>query len=265
MQFALRRIIASGIFLCCGCEAPTAVQPPPAGLPAGSAPATSGSPTRSTAGSVSDNGSDAQAAKPALQVTRLPAQELDQGWISLFDGQTMFGWEAGSTANWQVQEGVLVVSEGEKGLLCTTSEFSDYMLRLEFRFAAGTNSGVFLHTPFRPTNPAVDCYELNIAEASVSEFSTGSFVNRQKTEVVAAPDAWHEFEVTMDGGHATVKLNGDLALDYTDPRPLGRGKIALQLNQGRVEFRNLRIRPLQLVSLFNGKDLAGWTETPARA
>src|SRR5262249_21173270 len=32
----------------------------------------------------------------------------------------------------------------------------------------------------------------------------------------------------------------------------------LQHNKGSVEFRNIKLRPLGLKSIFNGKDLAGW-------
>ncbi len=37
------------------------------------------------------------------------------------------------------------------------------MLHVEFKAAKRTNSGVFLRTPLKPTDPAKDCYELNIA------------------------------------------------------------------------------------------------------
>lgn len=206
---------------------------------------------------------DATPSKASLLESRLPDEELADGWISLFDGQSLFGWEAGSEANWQVQDGIIQVSEGEKGLLCTTTEFTNYVLRLEFRFSPGTNSGIFLHTPLRPTDPTKDCYELNIAERTVSPYSTGSFVNRQKTELDAAPDTWHEFEVTLDGSRAQVKLNGQPALDYTDAAPLLRGRIGLQLNQGKVEFRKVRCKPLNLESLIAGEGLDGWAELPA--
>lgn len=200
-----------------------------------------------------------------LRVVRLSEEELNEGWISLFDEQTLFGWEPGSNANWKVENGIISVDDGEPGLLCTTSEFADYVLKVDFRFAPGTNSGIFLHTPVKPTDPASDCYELNIAEPAVSEFSTGSFVKRSKAEATAPPDTWHSYEVTMEGGRCTVKLNGAEVLDYTDPQPLLRGRIGLQLNKGRVEFRNIRLRPLGVKPLLNGQDLAGWKAGPNSA
>ncbi|MBL9123006.1 MAG: DUF1080 domain-containing protein, partial [Planctomycetaceae bacterium] len=196
----------------------------------------------------------------------LTPEEVAAGWLLLFDGQTTFGWEPASEANWNVADGVLSVSSGQPGLLCTTCDFGDYQLRVDFRAPATTNSGVFLRTPLKPTNPAGDCYELNIAAPDVSPFATGSFVGRQKAEAATAIAAgeWHTFDVTAQGGHFVVKVDGRPVLDYTDPRPLPRGRIGLQLNKGLVEFRNVKLLPLGLQPIFNGRDLSGWKIFPGR-
>ncbi|HVX11074.1 MAG TPA: DUF1080 domain-containing protein [Pirellulales bacterium] len=189
----------------------------------------------------------------------LSPEELAEGWILLFDGETMFGWQANNRANWRVSDGAIAVSEGDQGLLNTTTEFADYQLKLEFRADKNTNSGVFLRTPGKPTDPAADCYELNIA-ADDNPFPTGGFVKRQKSDGGHTTGQWQLFDVTADGGHFTVKLDGQLVLDYTDPKPVRRGFIGLQLNQGPVEFRDIKLRPLGLKALFNGRDLSGWQE-----
>jgi hypothetical protein len=191
----------------------------------------------------------------------LSAAELADGWISLFDGQTLFGWKAGSQADWRVEDGVIVVSSGEKGLLYTTTQFGNYVLRVDFRSEQGTNSGIFLHTPPQPLDPSSDCYELNIAEAD-NPFPTASLVQRKKAEVKTPSGQWHSFEVTVDGDRVAIKLNGQEILDYTDPKPLRRGHIGLQLNSGKVAFRNIRLKPLGTASLFNGRDLSGWKTYP---
>jgi hypothetical protein len=204
-------------------------------------------------------------ASAAAEPNQLSSQELADGWILLFDGETDFGWTASSEANWKVADGAISVSSGQPGLLCTTSEFADYELKLEFRCPAETNSGVFLRTPLKPTDPQSDCYELNIAAASVSPFYTGSFVGRQKATSTADSDDWRSFEVRAEGGHFVIKLDGREVLDYTDSKPVGRGRIGLQLNKGEVAFRNIKLKPLGLASLFNGKDLTGWHVFPGKA
>lgn len=206
--------------------------------------------------------------KPAVQLEPvfLPEPELSDGWISLFDGQTLFGWEAASKANWRVEDGTIVVDQGEKGLLCTTTQFADYVLRVDFRSAAGTNSGVFLRTPRVVEGDDVinKCYELNIAPPE-NPFPTGSFVKRQKTKGVYDSREWQTFEVTARGAEITVQIDGQEVLQYTDPQPVRRGFIGLQLNEGKVEFRNIKLKPLGLESIFNGRDLDGWKEYPQKA
>ncbi|HUT89862.1 MAG TPA: DUF1080 domain-containing protein [Thermoguttaceae bacterium] len=201
----------------------------------------------------------------AAEPNTLTPEELAEGWVLLFDGQTLFGWKPTSEADWEVADGVISVSEGEPGLLATTSQFGNYVLKVDFRCAPDTNSGVFLRTSPKPTDVTGKCYELNIAGAADNPFPTGSFVERQRCRTRHDSSDWQTFEVTADGAHFLVKLDGQVVLDYTDPKPLGRGFIGLQLNSGKVEFRNVKLKPLGLESLFNGKDLTGWKTYPEMA
>ncbi len=72
---------------------------------------------------------------PAAEPNTLTAEEIADGWILLFDGQTDYGWQAGSKANWKVADGTISVDAGEMGLLHTTSQFADYVLKVDFRSA----------------------------------------------------------------------------------------------------------------------------------
>ena len=194
----------------------------------------------------------------------LTKQELADGWIALFDGETLYGWRPQEAANFRVEDGAIVVDSGEQCLLCTTTQFSDYVFKVDFRSDPMTNSGIFLRTPPKPANVDRACYELNIADPA-NPFPTGSLVQRQKVEGQGGDDAWHHYEVTMDGGHVVIKMDGDLILDYQDPAPVGRGFIGLQHNKGRVEFKNIKLKPLGVKSIFNGEDLSGWKEYPEMA
>lgn len=210
----------------------------------------------------SPSGTQGTAALP----TPPPAEEklLEGTEISLFDGETLFGWKATSEADWRVEDGAIVVSSGEPGLLCTTTQFSDYVLKLDFRSDEGTNSGVFLHTPPKLSDVEKDCYELNIADSD-NPFPTGSLVKRKKGEGDFESTEWQSFEVTLNGGKVTVKLDGEQILEYDDPAPLRYGHIGLQLNEGKVAFRNIKLKPLNMTSIFNGKDLTGWKQYPEMA
>lgn len=201
-------------------------------------------------------------AAPA-QPNTLTAQEVADGWLLLFDGQTLFGWTPATRANWEVANGAIRASEGEHGLLLTTSQFANYVLKVDVRSPKGTNSGVFLRTLPKPTLDDVTrvCYEVNVGDASEA-FPTGSLVKRQRCQTCSDSADWRTLEMTADGGHFVVKLDGRQVVDYTDPKPTLRGPIGLQFRRGLVEFRNVKLKPLGLKSLFNGKDLAGWKTYP---
>jgi hypothetical protein len=191
-----------------------------------------------------------------LLAARLSDQELEQGWIRLFDGQTLMGWEDAGKANWRVESGAIKADAGENGLLCTTVPFSDYELVIEFFPAERTNSGVFLRTPGKPKDPALDCFELNVAPTD-NPFPTGSFVYRQKiSEQINAPkpNVWHEFKVLLQGAHAEVWLDGRKCVDYQDTTQLKSGLIGLQFREGPIAFRNIKIRPLGDIILPGKKE-----------
>jgi hypothetical protein len=199
---------------------------------------------------------------PARSAEVITPAQAAEGWIALFDGETLFGWQPTSNANWRVEDGVIRVDAGNEGWLMTTSEFADYELHVEFKAPPTTNSGVFLRTPLAPKDPAEDCYEVNIAPNN-NPFPTGSIVARfQSTPNKELPaDQWHTFEITMSKKSISVKLNDQPPITFTTldgPPSPSHGRIGLQFREGPVAFRNIRVKPLGLKPLFNGKDLAGW-------
>lgn len=209
-------------------------------------------------------------ATPALEEARpdgrnaLTRDELEAGWIRLFDGHTLFGWTPNSQTVWSVQDGVIVGEGDVKGLLVTTTRWADYELRCEARVESGGNSGLFLRTPVNPTNPAVDCYEFNLCD-SHPQFKSASLVARaQPTETVTADGEWHTYQIVVRGPEVTATFDGRPVLSYTDTteKPLTSGRIGLQMNGGRAEFRNVFLKPLSLSPLFDGTSLTGWRVVP---
>ena len=183
----------------------------------------------------------------------LPQNLLDDGSISLFDGETSYGWQTTGDAKWEVAGGEIRTSGEKSGFLMTTTEWAEYLLHVEFKAAARTNSGVFLQTPLKPTDPARNCYELNIAPAD-NPFPTGSFVGRQKGKLgknkFPAADEWHSFDVAVVNDEFAVRLDGKSVLQYTDAKPIRMGHIGLQSREGAVVFRNIRLKPMGLRPLI---------------
>ena len=178
-----------------------------------------------------------------LLSARLTEQECSEGWVNLFDGHTLFGWEIAGRANFRVEDGTIVVDGGENCLLCTSVPWQDYELTLEFHAGPKTNSGVFLRTPMYPEDPATDCYEVNIAPGD-NPFPTAGVVKRQKAESAAEQpfDQWREMTMRLEGNQLQVSVDGEMVCDYSDPIGLPAGRIGLQHNSGRVAFRNIRLR-----------------------
>ena len=199
-----------------------------------------------------------------LLAARLPAEETAQGWVRLFDGQTLFGWEITGEANFRVEDGSIVVDKGKQCLMCSSSTWSDFELKLDFNADATTNSGVFVRTPLDPADVTKDCYEVNIAPDD-NPFPTGSIVKRQKVDAEAAgaqtPGEWRTMTIRVEGRKVTIHLGDQLVCSYTDSSDLAAHRIGLQHNSGRVAFRNLLIRPLGLKPLLDG-ELTRWKRYP---
>jgi hypothetical protein len=203
-----------------------------------------------------------KAAEPDLNFIAPPLtpEEIEQGWISLFDGNTLFGWDVPTVSNWHVEDSAIVVDSGEKSLLLSPFEVNDFELRCDFYLAKGGNSGVFLRTADNAADPSKDTYELNICDSHPTHGS-GSLVARFVAEnVPAVEEAWHSFRVLCDGPHIQVWLDGTQIVDFIDNTEGLRlsGKLGLQMNQGRAAYRNVCLRPLKFQPLFNQKDKTGW-------
>ena len=198
-----------------------------------------------------------------LLAARLPESEASQGWIRLFDGHTLFGWDIAGAANWHVEDGSIVVDNGEVSLLCTSVPWKNFEMSVDFKATETTNSGVFLRTSFQPNDPAVDCYEVNIAPDD-NPFPTASVVKRMKADESDSPQTfgqWRTMKMRLDGGHLQVTVDNQLACDYFDENSLPANRIGLQHNSGRIEFRNIILRPLGLESLLE-KELSKWKKYP---
>lgn len=211
--------------------------------------------------------------KPTLEVAEahrftskpkllLSLEERRDGWIQLYDGQTLFGWTPNNDVNWHVNEnGEIEASESSTpGLLVTTVPFADYELRCDYWMSKGGNSGIFLRTLANPADPTKDCYELNICDSHPA-FKTASLVGRaQPSQEVTGEEKWKSFHVIVEGSRIQVSLDGEKVLDFEDDTENLRtsGFIGLQQNEGLIRFRNVFLKPAGGANLNNGTDLAEW-------
>lgn len=186
-------------------------------------------------------------------------QAEEDGFRTLFNGKDLTGWE-GDTQLWKVADGAIVGdSPGIKHnqFLCTTEEFGDFELKLEFRVRDGVgNSGVQFRTRRIPDSTEVSGYQADLGENYWGCLYDES--RRNRILVKASGDFesklrkgdWNEYTIRAQGDHIILALNGITTVDYREPdAQIARtGIIALQVHSGgpmKVEFRKIRIRTLK--------------------
>ena len=183
--------------------------------------------------------------------------EADDGWILLFDGDSLFGWTPQAGGHWAATGGVLAAA-GDGGYLQSNSAFSDFQFQLSYRStAADGDCSVFLRAATEG-DPAETGYQLPLGDTR-SEWPTGSIVEHFKAEAVhPALNQWHTLDATLSAEHITIKLDGRQVADGKNTRARA-GVIDLGCRKaGKVQFRDLKLKPLAGKLLFNGTDLSGW-------
>ena len=67
-------------------------------------------------------------------------------WVNLFDGKSLAGWvQRGGKAKYRVEQAQVIgtsVAGTGNSFLCTTRDYTNFLLELEFKTAPGLNSGV---------------------------------------------------------------------------------------------------------------------------
>jgi len=197
----------------------------------------------------------------------LTAQEQKDGWELLFDGKSLDKWNVSPELAkvWSVVDGTIKCdSSAAGGTMLTKEDFSDFILRAEFRANPDINSGIMLRNP-RP-RPVVagekkkggggQGYEVQIRDKDPGNYTggsflTGSLVNVGKAPATAKikPGEWNTIEITAQGDHFVIIYNGEKVVDGHDTK-LSSGGIGLQLAhpedaRGKdIEFRSIKVKRL---------------------
>lgn len=176
------------------------------------------------------------------------AASQEAGWITLFDGKTLDGWDQVGESNWRVEDGAIVVDKmpgKDAGYLVTKKPYKNFTVRVEFMSSDDANSGIY----FRCLDPKKitdrTCYEANIFDQRPDpSYGTGAIT--RYIEVNPMPKAagkWNTYEVTAKGRDITVVLNGQTTATLRNGM-FDEGPIALQHGAGAIKFRKVEIKPL---------------------
>ncbi len=217
-----------------------------------------------------------------MMVAVTPAQtSVEDGFVSLFPedgvpkGWLVRAWNdlskpADGDVKWFVKDGILNGSQTRGTWLVSERQYSDFILKYEFKLGELGNSGCALRAPLFG-DPAFDGMELQMADyryntsAKDSELTGGIYRAIAPIKQVYKPTEWNSYLITLAGSHMHVVLNGVLILDLNlskqvqevkrhdnslappvKDRPR-RGHIGFQeLSRGgsHVQIRNARIKVL---------------------
>jgi hypothetical protein len=181
----------------------------------------------------------------AVQLSPEASSQSGPGWIQLFDGKTMGDWTATGEANWRVEDGVLVADKGKGGHLVTKDSYKNFMIHAEFWADEQANSGIFIRCKDPKAIGARTCYEVNIFDARPDpSYGTGAIVYFAEVDPMPkAAGKWNTFEITANGRHLVVVLNGQKTVEIRNGL-FEEGHFTLQYGAGVIKFRKVSVRPL---------------------
>jgi hypothetical protein len=167
----------------------------------------------------------------------LTPQEIADGWVQLFDGESTFGWKAEGA---KLDKGTLVVDGGDKGTkIHTTAAFGSFDLR--FRYRSQGKKQVML---------------TDVNYLAPSEADDKGFMQCLVKERIDVAKRTRETELKVIEPKAVSAIVGGGLLSKVAPLAIG-----FEVPAGtRFVVHSIHIRPHGTVPIFNGKDLAGWKE-----
>jgi hypothetical protein len=209
----------------------------------------------------------------------MPAAADDTGgFIPLFNGKDLTGWSVvqrdpkdpakpnpDPKTVWTADEGVLKCTGKPNGYLATRKEYSNYTLRVKWRWPAAAekaNSGVLLHVQADNTKDWPECVEAQLKAGQAGELWL-TYPPKVAIEVdlarhdpkqprrflrIAGQEKpvgeWNQYEITCRDGAIRMLMNGELANEGTKCT-LAKGRIALQSEGTPVEFKEIDIKELR--------------------
>lgn len=174
----------------------------------------------------------------------LTTKEIADGWISLFDGETTFGWKI--EGDGKVENGALLIGGGNKDTrAATTSYFADF--DVEYRYSGQKLDQLKVrlngqeHAP-----PSISPLPLQTLKGKMEVRSTGANHTASFSSLSAGPpglglgtQAATTFPREFPGASCT-------SIEFIVPAG------------SELKIRSIRIKPTGLKPIFNGKDLTGW-------
>jgi hypothetical protein len=177
------------------------------------------------------------------------------GWTELFNGKDLSGWKHVGPGSMSVEDG-LIRGHGGMGLLYWTGQkFQNCTIHVVYKMKdENDNSGVFIRIPIEPREewmPVFYGYEVQIDNhpelSNEDEYHiTGTLYSLTKPLAKTGKPGpeWNTMDITLDGPHTVVVLNGVKVTDYREGDPVPARKFdfepqrGLRPNSGYIGLQN---------------------------
>ena len=192
----------------------------------------------------------------------------EDGFVSIFNGQDLTGWTVhGGSAKYHVEDGCIIgtctPNTPHNTFCCTDKEYSNFIVKLEFKFLEPGNSGVQVRSHVNDKG-LVFGYQCELAEypalgqiydegrrgfkygrtfldddLTTQETKEAAFATYKKGE-------WNEVEIQCVGPSLRTWINGKPVANILDTVE-SKGFIGLQIHagkSGKMAWRNIRIKEL---------------------
>ncbi len=198
-----------------------------------------------------DSSASTAPAAPAATTTVKPAED---GWVSLFNGKDLTGWQQVGGSVWTVEDGQLVGRQGENyapGDLLSEKDYRDFELTCSYRVVWPANSGIWFRYQSAAKNYQADILEWpNPVCYSGTLYCQGKmFIAMNTNPDIVDKTGWNTMRVRAEGDHLQLWLNGHQTADVHDTAT-DHGRIGFQIHPGaqfgpmRMIVREIRIREI---------------------
>ncbi len=176
------------------------------------------------------NTNDTSTAEPPATVTLLTDEEVKEGWVSLFDGETTKGWHkyggAAVGSAWKVENGMLRLDASQKenwqikdgGDIVSDEEYENFHLKLEWKIDTCGNSGIifYIHEDTAKyewpwmTGPEMQVLDNKChPDAKIVKHRAGDLYDliTSSPETVKPANEWNIAEIKSENGKLEFYLN----------------------------------------------------------
>jgi len=153
----------------------------------------------------------------------------ENGWISLFDGESLEGWKASENQDtFSVVDGQIKI-HGKRSHLyyvgkVQNANFKNFEFRCKVMTRKWANSGIYFHTQYKEDGWPDKGYEAQVNNTHIDPKKTGGLYN-VKDRMFKSPakdDEWFEYHIIVNGKQIILKIDGEVVTDYTEPDDLDR-------------------------------------------